>query len=63
MIGHSFGGHAFGMLPNHPKVARFYTLATGAGWHGWMPALEKLKVQILWRILRPLMTRSPLLLQ
>ncbi len=57
MIGHSFGGHAFGLLPNHRKVARFYTFATGAGWHGWMPALEQLKVQVMWRILGPLMTR------
>ncbi len=57
MIGHSFGGHAFGLLPNHRKVARFYTFATGAGWHGWMPALEQFKVQVMWRILGPLMTR------
>lgn len=57
MIGHSFGGHAFGLLPNHRRVARFYTFATGAGWHGWMPALEQLKVQVMWRILGPLMTR------
>lgn len=57
MIGHSFGGHAFGLLPNHRKVARFYTFATGAGWHGWMPALEQLKVQVMWRFLGPLMTR------
>lgn len=25
MIGHSFGGHAFGLLPNHDQVAGFYT--------------------------------------
>ena len=31
MVGHSFGGHAFGLLPNHHKVAKFYTFATGAG--------------------------------
>ena len=37
MVGHSFGGHAFGLLPNHDRVARFYTFATGAGWAGWMP--------------------------
>ena len=57
LIGHSFGGHAFGLLPNHRKVARFYTFATGAGWHGWMPALEQWKVKIMWNILGPLMTR------
>ena len=57
MIGHSFGGHAFGLLPNHRRVARFYTFATGAGWHGWMPAAEQLKVQLMWRVIGPLLTR------
>jgi predicted alpha/beta hydrolase len=57
MVGHSFGGHAFGLLPNHARVAGFYTFATGAGWHGWMPRLEQLKVLAMWRVLGPLMTR------
>jgi predicted alpha/beta hydrolase len=57
MVGHSYGGHAFGLLHNHERVARFYTFATGAGWHGWMPPLEQLRVQIMWRVLGPLLTR------
>ena len=57
MVGHSFGGHAFGLLPNHARVARFATFATGAGWHGWMPPLERLRVLALWRVLGPLLTR------
>lgn len=57
MVGHSFGGHAFGLLPNHHRVARFYTFATGAGWHGWMPRVEQLKVLMMWRVLGPLLTR------
>lgn len=57
MVGHSFGGHAFGLLPNHERVARFYTFATGAGWHGWMPRAEQLKVLFMWRVLGPLITR------
>ncbi|HEY6134016.1 MAG TPA: alpha/beta fold hydrolase [Rubrivivax sp.] len=57
MVGHSFGGHAFGLLPNHDRVARFYTFATGAGWHGWMPPLEQLRVLVMWRLLGPLLTR------
>jgi predicted alpha/beta hydrolase len=28
MVGHSFGGHAFGLLPNHDRVARFFTGAS-----------------------------------
>lgn len=57
MVGHSFGGHAFGLLPNHHRVARFYTFATGAGWAGWMPLGERIKVAFMWRVLGPLMTR------
>ncbi|MBK8070510.1 MAG: alpha/beta fold hydrolase [Ramlibacter sp.] len=57
MVGHSFGGHAFGLLPNHDRVARFYTFATGAGWHGWMPPLERVRVLLMWRVIGPLITR------
>jgi predicted alpha/beta hydrolase len=57
MVGHSFGGHAFGLLPNHDRIARFYTFATGAGWHGWMPPLEQLRVLAMWRVIGPVSTR------
>lgn len=57
MVGHSFGGHAFGLLPNYSRVARLYTFATGAGWHGWMPPAERLKVALMWHIIGPLLTR------
>ena len=57
MVGHSYGGNAFGLLPNHAKVSRFYTFATGAGWHGWMPPLERLRVLAMWRVIGPLSTR------
>jgi predicted alpha/beta hydrolase len=57
MLGHSYGGHAFGLLPNHHRVARFFTVATGAGWHGWMPRLEQLRVQLMWQLIGPLLTR------
>lgn len=57
LVGHSFGGHAFGLLPNHQKIARFYTFGSGAGWHGWMPKMEQVKVLFMWRVLGPLLTR------
>ena len=57
MVGHSFGGHAFGLLPNVERIARFYTFATGAGWHGWMPRAEQLRVHLMWRVIGPLLTR------
>ncbi|KQV80444.1 alpha/beta hydrolase [Massilia sp. Root351] len=57
MVGHSYGGHAFGLLPNHDKVDGLYTFATGAGWHGWMPLAERLRVKVMWNIIGPLLTR------
>ncbi len=56
IVGHSYGGHAFGMLPNLEQVAGFYTFGTGAGWHGWMPPLERIKVLAMWHVLGPLLT-------
>lgn len=57
IVGHSFGGHAFGLLPGPGRVAGLYTFATGAGWHGWMPPFERLRVLALWRVVGPLLTR------
>lgn len=58
VIGHSYGGHAFGFLPNHAHVRAFYTFGTGAGWHGWMPARERVRVLMLWHVLGPLLTTA-----
>jgi predicted alpha/beta hydrolase len=57
LVGHSFGGHAFGLLPNHARVAAFYTFATGAGWHGWMPRAEQWRVQAMWKLVGPALVR------
>lgn len=57
MVGHSYGGHAFGLLPNHNKIKAFYTFGTGAGWHGWMPRGERLKVLLMWRVIGPLLVK------
>lgn len=57
VVGHSYGGHAFGLLPNHQKVAGCYVFGTGAGWHGYMPKLEQFKVLTMWNLVLPLLTR------
>lgn len=57
LVGHSYGGHALGLLPNPGAVDGAYTFATGAGWHGWMPPLERLRVLFMWRVLGPVWTR------
>jgi predicted alpha/beta hydrolase len=57
LVGHSFGGHAFGLLPNAARVDRFYTFATGAGWHGWMPWAERARVLLMWHLVGPMLVR------
>lgn len=57
LVGHSYGGHALGLLPHPEHVDAAYTFATGAGWHGWMPPLERLRVQIMWNLIGPVATR------
>jgi predicted alpha/beta hydrolase len=55
MIGHSYGGHALGLLPNHARLRACWTFATGAGWSGWMPRLERVRVHAMWNVMGPLM--------
>ena len=57
LVGHSFGGHALGLLPNIDVIDGAYVFGTGAGWHGWMPYLESLKVRFLWHVAAPLLVR------
>lgn len=57
VVGHSYGGHAFGLLPNHHKVDALYTFATGAGWDGWMPLAERLRVKLMWGVIGPMIVR------
>jgi predicted alpha/beta hydrolase len=57
LVGHSFGVHAFGLLPNHHRFTRFCTFAAGAGWHGWMPPLERVRVLAMWHLIGPVLTR------
>lgn len=57
MIGHSYGGHTFGLLPDTQRFAGLYTFGTGAGWHGWMPGLERYRVAMLWKLIAPLIVR------
>jgi predicted alpha/beta hydrolase len=55
-VGHSIGGHAFGLAPNHRDVAKFYTFGTGTGWYGWMPPYDRARVWLMWKLVLPLLT-------
>ena len=56
MVGHSYGGHALGLLPQGCRVDGLYAFGTGAGWHGYMKPLERVKVQLLWSVVAPVLT-------
>lgn len=56
LAGHSYGGHAIGLLPNHRRLRAAYVCAVGAGWHGWMPRAEQRRVWIMWNLIGPLAT-------
>lgn len=53
IVGHSYGGQALGLAPNHHKVTAMYCFGTGAGWAGYMPLKEKFKVSVMWNIFFP----------
>ncbi|MBU2277435.1 MAG: alpha/beta fold hydrolase [Gammaproteobacteria bacterium] len=56
-VGHSFGGHALGLINNHHHLRAACLFGLGAGWHGWMPMLEQCRVQLLWHLVAPVLTR------
>ncbi|MGY6553522.1 MAG: alpha/beta hydrolase family protein [Wenzhouxiangella sp.] len=57
LVGHSYGGHALGLLPNQQRITRSVLFGTGAGWAGWMPPMERLRVWAMWYLIGPLLTR------
>lgn len=57
IIGHSYGGHAIGLLPELSNIKGAWTFGTGAGWHGWMPKSEQWRVKFMWNFLGPVFTR------
>lgn len=56
VVGHSFGGHAFGQLPDPNRTLGLYTVASGAAWSGYMPLGERMKVEFMWNVLGPPVT-------
>ncbi|WP_180063242.1 MULTISPECIES: alpha/beta fold hydrolase [unclassified Acinetobacter] len=53
LVGHSYGGQALGLTSNHDQIRAMYCFGTGAGWHGYMPFKEKMKVHVMWNIVFP----------
>ena len=57
LVGHSYGGHALGLLPDHERIDGTYMFGVGAGWHGWMPRSERPRVWLMWQVFGPIITR------
>lgn len=57
VVGHSFGGHAFGMLSRANDTLGLFVFGVGAGWDGYMRPLERARVKLFWNVLGPLSTR------
>lgn len=58
MIGHSYGGHAIGLIDRPERIKAFVTFGIGAGWSGWMPLFERIRVNVLWNIVGPALVLS-----
>jgi predicted alpha/beta hydrolase len=56
LVGHSLGGHAIGQLPDPSMLKAAYLCGAGAGWAGWMPPSERIKVWCLWNVIGPIAT-------
>jgi predicted alpha/beta hydrolase len=57
LVAHSFGGHALGITPNHGRLAGAWICAAGAGWAGWNPAAERIRLWALWNVVFPPLVR------
>jgi predicted alpha/beta hydrolase len=57
LVGHSLGGHAIGQLPDPGMLKAAYVCGVGAGWAGWMPLAERIKVWCLWNVIGPVATQ------
>lgn len=58
LVGHSLGGHSLGQLPRPNDLQAAYICGCGAGWHGWMPFPENIKVWAMWNLLGPIFTHT-----
>ena len=57
VVGHSFGGQAYGLLSPELKLLGLCAFGTGNGWHGHMAPLERVKILAMWHLLAPALTR------
>lgn len=56
VVGHSYGGQAYGLVSRVNETLGLFAVGTGAGWTGYMPPLEQVKVGLFWNVLGPVST-------
>lgn len=57
VVSHSFGGQAFGLGDGHRRTRGLYAFGLGAGWHGYMPRAEAIRVRAFWHGIAPVAVR------
>ncbi|MEO0975103.1 MAG: alpha/beta fold hydrolase [Pseudomonadota bacterium] len=58
LVGHSYGGHALGLISNHECIRAACFFGVGSGWHGWMPRLEGIRVWLMWHLIAPVLVQA-----
>lgn len=53
VVGHSFGGHAVGLVPNNNEITRALLVASQSGYWRHCMGLEKYRVWLLFRLIAP----------
>lgn len=56
IVGHSFGGHAFGHLDRANETLGIIAFGTGPGNRKFMTRSEAIKTEFLWKVLGPILT-------
>lgn len=58
LVGHSYGGMAFGLVPRTERVRGVYAFGIGTGWHGFIPPAERVRVRSVWNVVGPVLTTT-----
>lgn len=56
LVGHSYGGMAFGLVPRPDRIRGMYGFGIGTGWDGFIPGAERWRVRAVWNLVGPALT-------
>lgn len=58
LVGHSLGGQAFGIAPSAHTADAHVLVASQSGWVGHWPGVARVRMELIWRLLIPSLTRA-----